>query len=42
MSTTGATHTTTAVAALASGAWVLWRPEGTRSHRRVPVARTPA
>jgi uncharacterized membrane protein len=34
MSTIGTIHTATAVSALATGAWVLWRPKGTRAHRQ--------
>lgn len=35
MSPVGQLHLATALMALASGGWMLWRPKGTPSHRRI-------
>jgi len=35
MPLTGQVHVASAIVALAAGAWIIWRPKGTATHRRV-------
>jgi uncharacterized membrane protein len=35
MPLTGQVHVVSAIVALAAGAWIIWRPKGTATHRRV-------